>query len=128
MKHMTLLTVLFSFSYLLGCERSAETPHLEAITNAPRIAIGPHDTILNVWYVEGDGVGHTGYACVYSSLSVPNPGGKGLFQSLEALRNEIHLNGFSGMSIVSKYQGIVPNKWKIRDLTEAELRFLRAEK
>ena len=121
----------FSFIYLLGCERSTETRHLEAITNAPRIGITPHrtvSTVLNVWYVESDGAGHTGYACIHSILDVPRPGGDGLFQSLEALRNEIHSSGSSGMSIESEYRGIVPNKWKIRNLTEAELRFLRAEK
>src|SRR5881396_639762 len=105
MKYITLLVLWFSSLYFLGCERRTETPYFVAITNAPEIEIGPSNTVLNAWYVEDDGFGHRGYACVYGSLSLPHPGGKGLFQSIEALRNEIHLSGHSGMIIESEFRG-----------------------
>lgn len=112
---------------ILGCKRGEDTSYNGATTNAPTIGIGPLRTSLNVWYVEDDGFGHNGYACVYGSVSVAHPGGKGLFQSIDALGSEIHSGKHTGMIIESEYRGRVPRSWRIRNLTESELRFLRSE-
>jgi hypothetical protein len=126
MKHVyQWMTALFAFC-LLGCTRSANEVHLVAVTNQAAISLGPSRLALNVWCVETDGRGHRGYACSYTSRGVFHPGGNGLFQSLEALRTEIHSSGHSDMWVVSELRSIVPDRWKIRELTPEELSFLRS--
>ena len=127
MKHVLGTLVWFSCISILGCKPKTGSVYFEAVTNAPEIATGPEiGSSLNVWFVENDGAGHRGYACAYSSRGISLPGGKGLFQSLEALRNEIRSN-HSRKVIISEYGGHVPKKWQIRNLTVSELNSLRAD-
>ena len=115
--------------FQMACSPFGSNDQLVATTNAPAIHIGIRDARnpadLLVWYVETDGAGHSGYACVYSTLGVPNPGGKGLFQSLEALRDAIHSDQHSGMLVETGFRGVVPSGWRIRKLIEPEMITLR---
>jgi hypothetical protein len=131
MKQIPISLVLAFCVFQTGCNSSERSDHVVALTNDPKIQIGmrdaSHPASLLVWYVETDGAGHNGYACVYSTLGVPNPGGKGLFRSLKVLQDAIHIDQHSAMPIETGFRGVVPTGWRIRNLSEAELNTLRAK-
>jgi hypothetical protein len=123
-QQIVFLSVLLAVAVTLGC--SQRNLGLKPWPGRPRVAAFPETTGLVCWYVEDDGSGHHGYACVDDGLSVPRPDGNGLFSCLQDLRSELLRKNLNRLSMIPRYGGRTPAGWKIRALTQAELEFLQA--
>lgn len=94
-----------------------------ASSGGPSIRFSPvlPASSLMAWYVEDDGQGHAGYACVDGALAFPPPEGGGLFPSLDALAAAIRGADLVHPVILNGFRGVLPEGWKVRALTRTEL-------
>lgn len=118
---------MLALCLLAGC--SNNNTALKPRHRAPRIALDPASLPMSgtvCWYVEDDGSGHHGYACVENSLSFARPDGGGLFSCIQDLRAELVRANLNRKSMRPSYGGRTPIGWKIRNLSEAEILFLQA--
>ena len=128
-----------AYSVLLATLAIATKADPTATQAAPRILAGPDTQILVCWFVESDGKGHHGYAAQDGRLDSISPEGGGLFPTLTAFDQAIASVAIQSLSdwqhparsrtrpelVSDAYPGNVPQGWKIRALTPAELKTLR---
>ena len=94
----------------------------------PRV-VAAHDTsVLCCWFVEDNGWGRSGYVAVDGRRGHQPPEGGGLFGTVHELREAIKRQKVDKAEIVPSFGGRVPENWKIRDLTDDEVRILTSEK
>ena len=124
MKMPTLIWFLAALLTTIGLGCAAKGFRVKPLRGPPSIAAGHINYGLNCWYVENDSAGGHGYACGHRSRSVTRPDGGGLFQCIQDLRLEIQRTMPGLQEIGDSYTGRVPDGWKIRNLTQAEVNFL----
>jgi hypothetical protein len=85
--------------------------------------LGASDDALGLccWFVEDDGVGHSGYAVLDASGSAAYPRGGGLFGTIEEVRDAINRQKVKTPWLIPCYGGDTPPGWKIRRLTTNEV-------
>ena len=131
-----LFIILFAFS---GCD---ETPKLKmgrpADPNTPwalhkwentnrlpptaQIAANPSTAVMFCWYIEHDSDGYAGYvARGGDGNSAGRPDGFGVFPSLEALANQMKLQGLKPKFVDAEWGAEVPKGWSIRPFTLDEV-------
>ena len=93
-----------------------------------RVLAGPNTTGLCCWFIEDNGAGESGYVAVDARRGYQPPEGGGLFQTVYELREGIKRQKAENAQIVPSFGGRVPKGWKIRDLTDDEVRILTSEK
>ena len=92
----------------------------------PRIYAAPDASLLVCYMVVHDLHENSGYVCIDGRVSNPlPPAGDKFFPSVADLRSAILEGGFWRATIIPNWEGATPKGWKIRDLTEGELKALR---
>ena len=107
---------------LVSCMQKSVTDKSRAVI--PHIVGDGNTPVLCCWFVENNGIGGSGYAAVDGRLGAVPPAGGGLFTTVEELRLAIKKQKIQSANIEPSYSGVVPEGWKIRSLTEDELRSL----
>jgi hypothetical protein len=92
-----------------------------------RVMAEPNTSILCCWFVEDNGAGESGYVGVSGLRGYIPAGGGGLFQTVYELREGLKRQKLERAKIVPLFDGEVPKGWKIRGLTDDEVRILTSE-
>jgi hypothetical protein len=122
------------FSLLSCSNRGKETDHHAIVKQSesgntsvrdgsekPTLGASEDAVGLCCWFVEDDGVGHSGYAVLDSRVSSAHPRGGGLFGKIEDVREAISRQKVKTPWLIPCYGGETPPGWKIRRLTTNEV-------
>ncbi len=116
---ISFLAAICSISFLaleFGCGRSDMIAHSDNSAHG----LQQNRPIIYCWFVEDNGMGHSGYAVFNTQVGRALRPDEHLYPSLDELRHAIKGHEATAPIVIPKQPDWVPEHWKVRNLSTSE--------